>query len=69
MNPLLDTIVRDLAANGTAASALPAAPVVPHVPGRTVTVRRQAGALLHTLAGLVEPRESPRMESAHYGRA
>ncbi len=69
MNPLLDIIVRDVAAHGTGASALPHAPVVAHVPGRSVTVRRHAGAALRALARVVEPRQSLHVETAHYGRA
>ena len=69
MNPLLDIIARDLAAHGTGASALPDAPVVAHVRGRTVTVRRHAGAALRSLASLVEPRQGRAVETAHYGRA
>ena len=69
MNPLLDIIVRDVAAHGTGASALPQAPVVAHVPGRTVTVRRHAGAALRALASVVEPRQRRAVETAHYGRA
>jgi hypothetical protein len=69
MNPLLDIIVRDAVAHSTGASALPDAPVVADVPGRTVTVRRHAGAALRSLASLVEPRQSRAVETAHYGRA
>ena len=69
MNPLLDIIVRDAVAHSTGASALPDAPVVAHVPGHTVTVRRHAGAALRALARVVEPRQSRPAETAHYGRA
>ena len=69
MNPLLDIIVRDLAAHGTGASALPDAPVVADVPGRTAMTRRHAGAALRALARVVEPRQSRPVETAHYGRA
>jgi len=69
MNPLLDIIVRDAVAHSTGASALPDAPVVAHVPGHTVTVRRHAGAALRALAGVVEPRQSRGVETAHSGRA
>jgi CubicO group peptidase (beta-lactamase class C family) len=69
MNPLLDILVRDLAAHSTGASALPDAPVAKHVPGRAFTVREQAGAALRALAGVVEPRQNRAVETAHYGRA
>ena len=68
MNPLLDTLVRELA-HGTAASALPGAPVVPDTPRRATTIRRQAGAALHRLARRIEPRETHRLEGACYGTA
>ena len=68
MEPLLDTLVRDLA-HGTAASALPGAPVVPYTPGRATIMRRQAGAVLHRLARRIEPREAHRVEDACYGTA
>ena len=69
MDPLLDIIVRDLAAHGTGASALPDAPVVAHVPGRALAVRGRAGAALRALASVVERCESRPVETAHYGRA
>ena len=68
MELLLNTLVRDLA-HGTAASALPGAPVVPHIPRRSTLVRRQAGAALHSLARRIEPRETHRVEDACYGTA
>ena len=68
MELLLNTLVRDLA-HGTAASALPGAPVVPDTPRRGTIVRRQAGAVLHRLARRVEPREAHRVEDACYGTA
>ena len=68
MNPLLDTIVRDLA-HGTAASALPGAPVVPHTPARHTVLCRRAGAALHGLARRIEPRETARVEAPCYGTA
>ena len=68
MELLLNTLVRDLA-HGTAASALPGAPVVPHIPRRSTLVRRHAGAALHGLARRIEPRETHRMEDACYGTA
>ena len=63
MNPVLDNIFRDLA-HGTATSALPGAPVVPHAPGRVTVVRRQLGAALHLVARTVEPRRTQRAEAA-----
>ena len=69
MNPLLDIIARDLAARGTAASALPHAPVVAHAPARTLVVRGRAGAALRALAHAVEPSQTRGMETAHHGRA
>jgi hypothetical protein len=63
MNPVLDSIFRDLA-HGTAASALPAAPVVPHVPGRSTILRGQVGAALHRVARRVEPQATRRAEAA-----
>jgi hypothetical protein len=68
MEPLLSTLVRDLA-HGTGASALPDAPVVPHTPRRATILRRQAGAALHGLARRIEPREAHRVEDACYGTA
>ena len=68
MEPLLSTLVRDLA-HGTAASALPSAPVVPHTPRRATIVRGLAGSALHRLARRIEPREAHRMEGACYGTA
>ena len=68
MELLLNTLVRDLA-HGTAASALPNAPVVPHTPRRSTLIRRQAGVALHRLARRVEPREAHRVEDACYGTA
>ena len=68
MELLLNTLVRDLA-HGTAASALPNAPVVPHTPRRSTRIRRQAGAALHRLARRVESREAHRVEDACYGTA
>ena len=68
MEPLLNTLVRDLA-HGTAASALPGAPVVPHTPRRATMVRRRAGSALHRLARRIEPRETHRVEGACYGTA
>src|SRR5688572_11671850 len=52
MNPVLNNIFRDLA-HGTAVSALPGAPVVPHVPGRATILRGQLGAALHRVAGRI----------------
>ena len=69
MNPLLDIIVHDVAARGTGASALPGAPVVGHVPGRAVVVRKRAGAALRALASVVEPLHSRPVEAAHCDRA
>ena len=63
MNPVLDSIFRDLA-HGTAASALPAAPVVPHVPGRSTILRGHVGAALHRVARRVEPQATRRAEAA-----
>ena len=63
MNPVLDTVIRGLA-NGTAASALPAAPVVPHVPGRGTILRGQLGAALHRVARRIEPQGARRTEAA-----
>jgi hypothetical protein len=63
MNPVLDSIFRDLA-HGTAASALPAAPVVPHVPRRSTILRGQVGAALHRVARRVEPQATRRAEAA-----
>jgi hypothetical protein len=63
MNPVLDTIFRDLA-HGGAVSALPGAPVVPHVPGRGTTLRGQLGAALHRVARRVEPQATRRAEAA-----
>ena len=68
MEPLLSTLVRDLA-HGTAASALPGAPVVPYTPRRATVMRRQAGAALHRLARRIAPRETHRVEDACYGTA
>ncbi len=68
MEPLLSTLVRDLA-HGTASSALPNAPVVPYTPGRATTLRRQVGASLHGLARRIEPRDAHRVEDACYGTA
>ena len=62
MNPVLDTIFRDLA-HGTAASALPAAPVVPHVPARATNLRVQLGGALHRVARRVEPQATRRVEA------
>ena len=69
MNPLLDIIVRDLAAHGTGASALPDAPVVAHVPGRALAVRGRAGAALRAWPASFEPCESRPVETARYGTA
>ncbi len=63
MNPVLDTVIRGLA-NGTAASALPGAPVVPHLPGRSTIVRGQLGAGLHRVARRIEPRATRQPEVA-----
>ena len=63
MNPVLDTVIRGLA-RGAAASALPGAPVVPHVPGRATILRGQLGAALHRVAGRVEPQATRRAEAA-----
>jgi len=63
MNPVLDSIFRDLA-HGAAASALPAAPVVPHVLGRATVLRGQLGAALHRVARRVEPQATRRVEAA-----
>ena len=63
MNPVLDTIFRDLA-HGTAASALPGAPVLSHVPGRSAILRAQLGAALHRVARRVEPQAVSRTEAA-----
>lgn len=63
MNPVLDTIFRDLA-HGTAASALPGAPVVPHAPGRGTILRGHLGAALHRVAGRIEPHTTRRAEAA-----
>ena len=63
MNPVLDTIFRDLA-HGAAASALPAAPVAPHVLGRAAILRGQLGAALHGVARRVEPQATRRGEAA-----
>ena len=63
MNPVLDTIFRDLARGG-AASALPGAPVVSHVPGRATILRGQLGAALHRVARRVEPQAARRAERA-----
>lgn len=68
MNPLLDTIIRDLA-HGTGASALPGAPVVDHAPRRATTWRRQAGGALHGLARRIEPGDTHRVEAAYHGTA
>ncbi len=68
MELLLNTLVRELA-HGTAASALPGAPVVPHTPRRSTLIRRQAGATLHGLARRIEPRDAHRVEDACYGTA
>jgi hypothetical protein len=68
MELLLNTLVRDLA-HGTASSALPGAPVVPHTPRRRTLIRRQAGARLHGLARRIEPRDAHRVEDACYGAA
>ena len=57
MNPVLDTIFRDLA-HGTAASALPGAPVVPHVPGRA-TILRDSSALRCTVSLAGSSRRPP----------
>jgi hypothetical protein len=62
VNPVLDTIFRDLA-HGAAASAQPAAPVVPHVPGRASILRGQLGAALHRAARRVEPSATRRAEA------
>ena len=63
MNPVLDNIFRDLA-HGTAASALPGAPVVAHAPRRATILRGQLGAALHRLARRIEPRGTRRAEAA-----
>ena len=68
MNPLLDTIARNLA-HGTGASALPSAPVVPDTPGRASILRLQVGAALHGVARRIEPRDARRVEAAHLGTA
>lgn len=68
MELLLNSLVRDLA-HGTAASALPGAPVVPHPPQRSTLIRRQAGATLHGLARRIEPREAHRVEDTCFGTA
>lgn len=67
MNPLLDTLVRDLA-HREAASALPGAPVVDDTP-RTAGARRRVGAALHALACVIEPSDSRRVERARYRTA
>ena len=63
MNPVLDTIFRDLA-HGGAASALPGAPVVPHRPGRGTILRGQLGAALHRAARRIEPQAAHRAKAA-----
>ena len=62
MNPVLDNLFRDLA-HGTAASALPGAPVVPHIPGHATVVRGRLGEALHRVARRVEPRGTRRAEA------
>lgn len=54
MNPLLETIVRDLA-QAAPKSALPWAPVVPDTAPRTGPVRRGTAAALRALARRVDP--------------
>ena len=68
MNPVLDSIFRDLA-HGTAASALPAAPVVPHAPHRGTILRAQLGAVLHRGARRVGPHATHRAQAATCGTA
>ncbi|MFL6169640.1 MAG: hypothetical protein ACJ711_08200 [Ornithinibacter sp.] len=63
MNPVLDIIFRDLA-HGAAASALPAAPVVPHVPGRAALLSGRLGTALHHAARRVGPQAAHRPEVA-----
>ena len=63
MNPVLATIFRDLAHGGAAASALPAAPVVPHASGRATVLRGRLGASLHRVARRVEPQATRRAEA------
>lgn len=68
MNPLLDTIVRDLA-HGEAASALPGAPVVPEPTPRAAALRLRVGTALHHLAQRIEPRGAHRVEAGRYRTA
>jgi len=63
MNPVLDSIFRDLA-HGAAASALPAAPVVPHVQARAAVLQGQLDALRHRVARRVQRRAPHRTEAA-----
>lgn len=67
MNPLLDTIVRDLA-HRTPASALPGAPVVDDTP-RAAVARRRVGAALHAVARAIEPHDARRVEPVRYRTA
>jgi len=64
MNPVLDNIFRDLA-HGSAVSALPGAPVVPHVPGPATILRGQLGDALHRVARRIEPQATGRAEAAN----
>lgn len=63
MNPLIETIGRDLTRDA-ASSALPWAPVVSPAPARLGVTRRRAGAALRSLAHRVEPRDAVRVENA-----
>jgi len=58
---LLQIAVMSQAAGRTnrATSALPGAPVVPHVPARRVRLREGAARMLHGLADAVAPQQTP----------
>ena len=68
MNPLLDTLIRDLA-HGEPTSALPGAPVVPDRLPRAGAARRVLGAALHAMANRIEPHDTHHVEPARYRTA
>ena len=68
MEPLVNHIVV-AAARGTALSALPNAPVVPHRATRAAGLRLRTGRVLHAVARRVEPREATLVEGARYHAA